>query len=149
MAAPEEKVCALIDAPFALYADSSKRLLEIVLRGQWTVETVLAYTRAREKVFRKLERVGIPPGHLRILVDAHEMSAQSQDAVNMFRHSIATSRLHPGRSALVLSSALLKMQINRISMPGQRVFADKWEAQAWLFAPERQDAISDDDNSSI
>ena len=117
---------------FTLRPDPAERLLEIVLEGHWTPETVAAYRLARADVMRALQRAGVMFADLRVFVDARALSPQSLEAVEAFGSTVAQSHLQPGRSALVLSSTLVKLQIRRVAMPGQRLFDDEQEARAWL-----------------
>ena len=117
---------------FTLRPDPARRMLEIVLDGRWTPETVEAYRVARAEVMRVLQRAGVALADLRVFVDARSLSAQSLEAVAAFGSMVAPSDLQPGRSALVLTSALVKLQIKRIAMPGQRLFSDEQKARAWL-----------------
>lgn len=119
---------------YTIHADVGAKLLEIELRGFWTRADAVAYRAARDEAMLRLRASGVDLENLLILVDARQMSTQSQDVIDTFQRLLAGSELQPRRSAMVLSSTLGVMQVRRIGMPGQRLFTDVVEARAWLHA---------------
>ena len=72
---------------------------------------------------------------LRILIDRRDQPAQSQDVVNALQEFALKNSVKVRKSAVLVASALLKMQSNRINQTGKaQIFADEKEALDWLLA---------------
>ena len=123
-----------MDDSFTITVDAERRLFRIVMRGLWTVDTVDRYHHALDKSVGDLLASGIPHGDMVALVDARELTAQTQDAVNSFRERFSDNRLAPRRLATLVSSALFKRQAERIGVANQRMFTDEAEALAWVLS---------------
>ena len=122
--------------PFQIAIDPKKRLIRITLRGHWTVQMVEAYRQAVIEAGTKMATLGCPVDEILALVDARAGGPQSQEVVAAWRDRIEAHGLAaPRRLASVVSSALLKRQVERIAVPNQRLFTEEAEALAWLLSP--------------
>ena len=121
--------------PFEITTDPARCLLRVTMRGLWDVHTVEAYRRAALAAATNLIASGCDSGTILALVDAREAGAQQQDVVTAYRERMAGDDLAPRRLATIVSSALLKRQVERIAVPNQRLFTDEAEALAWLLDP--------------
>ena len=121
---------------FQIAIEPQKRLMRITLQGMWTVETVEAYRQAVIEAGTKMATLGCPVDEILALVDARAGGPQSQEVVAAWRDRIEAHGLAaPRRLASVVSSALLKRQVERIAVPNQRLFTEEAEALAWLLSP--------------
>ncbi|WP_174284824.1 hypothetical protein [Sphingomonas bacterium] len=120
---------------FDIATDAGRNFLTVSMRGHWTTETVNAYRKAVIAAVSGMLAAGTQRGDLLTLVDARDLNAQSQTVVADYKASMDRDGLVPRRLATLVSSALLKRQVDRIAIPNQRVFTEKTEAMAWLFAP--------------
>ena len=112
--------------PFHIAIEPSKRLMRITLQGHWTVETVEAYRQAVIEAGTKMMKSGCPVDEILALVDARAGGPQSQEVVAAWRDRIEAHGLAaPRRLASLVSSALLKRQVERIAVPNQRLFTDE------------------------
>ena len=114
----------------------ARRHVEIVFTGLWSIETVDAYRREREATAAALAARGCPLATCTVLVDARGLIAQPLDSIAAFGRHIAGSPDQPRRSALIVASALFRMQNDRMAIPNQRVFEDRTAAMTWLTEPE-------------
>ena len=121
---------------FEITADARRSLLKIRMCGHWTSDVVDDYQKAVVSAVTGMLSAGSRRGGLLALVDARELSAQSQDVVADFKATMDRGGLVPRRLATLLSSALLKRQVERIAVPNQRLFSDEDEALAWLLSAD-------------
>ncbi|WP_375381849.1 hypothetical protein [uncultured Sphingomonas sp.] len=122
--------------PFQITIEPNKRLMRITMQGHWTVETVEAYRHAVIEAGTKMATLGCPVDEILALVDARAGGPQSQEVVAAWRDRIEAHGLAaPRRLASLVSSALLKRQMERIAVPNQRLFTEETEALAWLLSP--------------
>ena len=122
--------------PFTITTDPARNLLHIVMRGHWPLDAISAYKRALIEAWATLHAAGCRRDKLVALVDAREGGPQSQDVVAQFRERMGREEFLPRRLATVVTSALLKRQVDRIGLPNQRLFTDEDEALAWLLSPD-------------
>ena len=76
-------------------------------------------------------------GPVRVLADGRELLAQSAEVVDRMQRE--TGRLYRAgdRVAVLVSSALFKMQLQRsVRDDFRRLFVSEEEARTWLFVPE-------------
>ena len=121
---------------FDITTNAGRNLLSVTMRGHWTSETVECYKKAVMTAASGMLAMGCRRGEILALVDARELSAQSQDAVADYKASMDRDGLVPRRLATIVSSALLKRQVERIAIANQRLFTDEREAMAWLFSTD-------------
>lgn len=88
----------------------------------------MAIRRAAEE----LVAAGAPRAKLRALVDLSELGVQTQDGLTLYKQRLGDPGRQPGRLATIVSSALVRRQIERTDMPNQRIFPDEERALAWL-----------------
>ena len=124
---------------FDISTDAARGLLRVNMRGHWTTDTIDAYKKAVLGSVAEMLAAGSRRGPLIALVDARDLSAQSQGAVADFKASMDRDGLVPRRLATLVSSALFKRQVERIAIPNQRLFADEAEALDWLLSDEDGD----------
>lgn len=115
---------------FELVVDASRRLVHVTLSGFWSVKTVDCYRRRREKLAASLAAEGLPLPTCAMLIDATGLRAQPLDSVAEFAKLIGASEFQPARSALIVASALFKMQGQRMRLPNQRIFEERATALA-------------------
>ena len=121
---------------FRIVAEPRHCLLRITMRDHWTIETVAAYKTALLPVVDRLLASGCARGKMVALVDTRNGGAQSQDVIAEYQRQLGGSDLAPRRLATIVSSALVKRQVERIAIPNQQLFTDEDEALAWLLSPD-------------
>ena len=120
---------------FSIGFDRETQLMSISLRGFWVADDQLAYERELRRCLSLLPANGCRVGQQRMLVDITDHSVQSASALEFFAR-ITSDRVISGRkSALIVSSALVKMQATRIA-PRYRIFQDRDEASRWLISED-------------
>ena len=125
---------------FEIAIDPERRLLRVTMRGLWDLDTIEDYRRAALAAASSMIASGCSSGAILALVDVRDGGAQQQDVVVAFRERMGGGDLAPRRLATLVTSALLKRQVERIAVPNQRLFTDESEAMAWLLdnsEPER------------
>ena len=122
------------DDPFVISADPARKLLRVTLQGFWDASTIEAYDKAIAAAGAHMAAAGCPLDQLLALVDTRGASAQSQDLIARYKDRFQDPRRHPHRLATVVSSALLKRQVERIGLPNQRIFADERDALEWVMS---------------
>lgn len=117
---------------FVVSVDQFERRIEAKLLGVWTIGTVREFELALRHEIRALQRQDMRA--VNMLFDGRNHALQVPEVVMATQASAKTLSVNFARVAIVLSSALLKMQIQRISpRPDQdRYFADIDEARRWL-----------------
>ena len=120
---------------FTIDTDVGRRLIKIVMRGFWDEATIAAYDKAlRVAGAQLMTDARCAVGDLIALVDARDLGAQSQNLLTEFKSRFDPPERRPRRTATLVSSALLKRQVERISPDSQRVFGSEREAMEWLLA---------------
>lgn len=125
-----------LSGKYSITLHVARRHVEIVFTGLWSVETVEAYRREREATTAALAARGCPFASCTVLVDARGLNAQPLDSIAAFAKQIGGSPDQPRRSALIVASALFRMQNERLGIPNQRVFEDRAAAMTWLTESE-------------
>ena len=114
--------------------DLKRRCVEIVLRGYWDEKVMDAYEREEAAAFEALDRLG-PPTFC--LSDVSELPPQAKEIVERHLTRIQSPLTKvPSRMATVASSAIVKLQSERIvptDRTARKTFASREEAEAWLF----------------
>ncbi|MEP9402484.1 hypothetical protein [Sphingomonas sp. VNH70] len=120
---------------FRAAIDPVDRRLEFTLVGHWDIATVTRFEDAIRACVLRLPALGIRPGEQVALFDTGRFSVQSADVLAELGRIAADPRVTSRRIALVLASALLRMQAKR-AMPQIALFGDRAEAVAWLAQTE-------------
>lgn len=122
---------------FAIEVDGARTEIRAVLSGFWTLEIAERYEQERHSVFEKATRGGARSDTLVSLTDVSAMVPQSQDVISVMKRISTTYAGRTRRSAIVVSSALTRMQASRVAMTDDtaRVFSDFGEAEDWLRSP--------------
>ena len=123
----------MADDPFTIATDAGRCLLRIAMRGSWTIDTVEGYRRAVLRAAEGMIAAGCAQDGILALVDARQGDVMQQDVVAAYRDRLSSDNLAPRRLATLVSSSLLKRQVERIAVPNQRLFTDESDAMAWLF----------------
>ena len=124
------------DDKFRIIADPKRHLLRIALMGHWEVADVLRYKVALGEAVQRMRTQGCPPGSIAAMVDTREGGVQSQDVVAAWQKELGSATPAPRRLATIVSSALLKRQVDRIAIANQRLFDNEGEAMVWLLSSE-------------
>ncbi len=123
------------DPHYTIVVDALQRLVVTSPRGLWDVAIAARFLVAQVAALDILPRYGCPLGQQVTLIDATEFIVQPQDIAAMMGAMLADPRLATRRIAIVVTAPLLAMQARRIAA-GNRFFADRAEAMAWLLASE-------------
>ena len=121
---------------FDVVIEPQRNLIRIAMRGHWDVETVRSYKEAVLAAVGKMRMAGCSPGEVVALVDIRDAGAQSQDVIAAYKDDLQGPDLVPRRLATLVTSALFKMQVERIAIPNQRYFADEADALDWLLSTD-------------
>ena len=121
---------------FRIIADPRRHLLRIALMGHWEVADVLEYKAALGDAVQRMRAEGCLPGSISALVDTRDGGVQSQDVVAAWQKELGSTTPAPRRLATIVSSALLRRQVDRIAIANQRLFDNENEAMAWLLSSE-------------
>jgi hypothetical protein len=114
--------------------DTECALLTVTKRGFWSMADLRAFTGAFLTLDRDLRR---QHPRYRIFADCRAYSVQSADVSRVYTEIFDDiSTYHQGRFAIVVPSALARMQAQR-AMPHAivNVFTDPAEAMQWLDEP--------------
>jgi len=118
---------------FSIVTDPARTLIRVTMRGFWDAAAIEAYDVEIRKAAQQMSAAGCRPGDLVALVDTRELSTQSQDLLAVYKEQFGGADRQPRRLATIVSSALLKRQVERLAMPNQRLFQDEQAAMRWLF----------------
>lgn len=117
--------------PFTIAADKQRCLLRITFNGFFRLEDVRRYVEARNAAFRKL---GCGPDTHLSLVDASDLTVQSQDVLAAFTAATNDTSFRAKRIAFVTGSSLARRQIERVADDNRsRWFSGERQAMEWLF----------------
>ncbi len=116
---------------FVAAIDRDARRLDFALIGHWNLPTVARFEAAIRRVVQHLPLLGIRPGTQVALFDTTRFTVQSGDVLAELGRIAGDPRVTSRRIALVLASALLRMQAKR-AMPHLALFDERDEALAWL-----------------
>lgn len=118
---------------FDVAVDIPRRLITLTLRGFWTNATFDRFADAFSAGLRQLHRLG---GCSHALVDGLEFAVQPLEISDRFRDLIASmAPIAARRTATIVPAQLNGMQAERAGDTiDARIFTDRQEAEAWLFA---------------
>ncbi len=123
------------DPAFAAGIDSATKRLDFALLGHWDLPTVTRFEAAIRATVARLPFLGIRLGDQVALFDTTRFTVQSPDVLAALGRLAADPRVTSRRIAIVLASALLRMQAKR-AMPHLALFADRDAALDWLAGNE-------------
>ncbi|MEH3036488.1 MAG: hypothetical protein PGN23_08390 [Sphingomonas adhaesiva] len=123
------------DPYYSIVVDARQRLVVTTPRGLWDFAIAARFLVAQVAALDILPRYGCPLGQQVTLIDCSEWIVQPQQIATMMGGMLADPRLASRRIAILAPAPLLAMQARRVA-GGQRFFADRAEALAWLLAPE-------------
>lgn len=124
-----------MEPPFTIATDVERKFVRVTMRGLWTDAIVEAYDKAISATADRMAAAGCPRHELLALVDARAAGAQTGGLITAYRERFGVPTRQPRRLATLVSSALLKRQVERIAIPNQRIFDDEADAMAWLISP--------------
>ena len=114
---------------YSIDVDRGRRIVRAHLSGFFTSEEVAAFAREEQAAAASL----MPGGVFGLLLDATGATAQAQDIVAAFHGLFHDLPIKAARIAVVTNSALLTIQLRRMSDPARtRVFEAVGAAAAWL-----------------
>ena len=109
-----------------------QRLLRITMAGWWQVCTVAKYREAVSRAAATMVAGGCSRDAMRVLVDARNLVAQSQEEVAAYQQAFAGGDTDVARIATLAKNSIFQLQVKRIGVRNQRIFSDEREARAWL-----------------
>ena len=121
---------------YRIETDPAHGLFRITVQGFWDLGTVDQFRQA----FMAAETAAPPsiagPQTLRVLIDARSMRAQSQEVTAALQTAFVPERGQSTKSAVVVQSALLRIQLQRVTQGERRLFEDEHTATEWLLSDE-------------
>lgn len=120
-------------AMFSVDYDPDRGIVRLMIEGFWDAATVEAFA---AETLVALRRARAETGRSLVLTDARSFQVQSLDVATAF--DLAELRIGPARErmAIVVSSALSKMQGQRaLAGTDTMFFTDVAAAERWLLAP--------------
>ncbi len=115
---------------YTLDIDKGARLVRTTLRGQWTLGDVEGYDRERSVL---LKASGWQSGTFAYLADLRETGVQPMEVASAQQEALGRMPITPRRVAVIVPSALARMQAKRMNdHPDRRFFSDEPAALAWL-----------------
>ena len=121
-----------IDA-YSINVDPSRHLVDIAVRGLWTVETVSRYRTDIAQVIGTLRAHGCAVGQHLTLIDITGFIVQVKEVAAGFERLAADRGIASRRIAVIGAAPLLRMQTRRVA-PDYGLFTDRAAAMEWLFA---------------
>ncbi len=118
---------------FSIAFDRPTQVMRVHLVGFWTDVDEVAYEAALRGALTMLPAEGCRPGDQLMLVDITQHTVQSASALEFFAKITNDKIISGRRSALVITSALVRMQAKRVA-PHYAMFDDQEAALAWLLA---------------
>lgn len=114
---------------FEITVDRGRRRVHERWWGLWTKDTLERYLAE----WRATERDMGTRNAYRTLTDLRELVVQVRDLADQLADYLALTPATSERTAIVVSSALLKLQAIRVAQAGHRKFFDDLaDAEAWL-----------------
>jgi hypothetical protein len=119
------------------FSDEAQTLF-LTIDGFWTP---LIAARFSSEIIQVVKTISVTHRFFHTLLDQRGFKVQSADTVLRLNETFAiTGRMHTGRLAVVTSSSLAKLQVERnVADPRARVFSDLESAKAWLAAAASPD----------
>jgi len=123
--------------PFHVAAYPQRKLIVLTfVQAFWDEQVADSF---RQQCLAAVASLGCPPGEHLILADLHNAVLQSQATYEKMQDLIGTATA--ARIAMVAATPLARMQTKRLQIRDTIVmFADRDEAEAWLFADGQQAA---------
>ncbi|PCG09396.1 hypothetical protein COA17_05750 [Sphingomonas ginsenosidimutans] len=121
-----------IDA-YSINVDPSRHLVDIAVRGLWTVETVSRYRTDIAQVIGTLRAHGCAVGQHLTLLDITGFIVQVQEVTALLAGMAAEPEFATRCAAIVVEAPLLRMQARRV-LPHYGVFAERGPALEWLLS---------------
>jgi len=121
--------------PYDIAAHPARKLIVLTFRQVfWDAEVA---DRFRSECLAAVASLGCAPGEHLILADLHNAVLQSQATYEKIQELIGSATA--AGIALVAATPLARMQTKRLQIRDNVVmFADRAEAEAWLFDVDRQ-----------
>lgn len=119
------------DPAFTIRIAPERKLLEIEYRGYWDAATLQRYDAELRRKLSALRSCGCAHGEHVTILDMRSFPVQSQEMLAGLGAMTINPVFRSRRVAVVLSSALGKMQAKRTA-PDYGMFDDREEAAAWL-----------------
>lgn len=118
---------------FSITGDRGRRLIRARVEGMFSVEELQRFRREHQAAVRAL---GGPSGGYDMITDLTGFAIQAQPITQTLHSVIADLPLRPTRSAIVVSSVLLRLQLKR-TIPNDKIrfFDTVAEADLWLKTP--------------
>jgi hypothetical protein len=114
---------------YSVEEDRRMGIVRITSTGFWDVSTVDAMIAELVPIVRRIQASG---GPLLMVNDAREFPVQSKDVRERFSRMGKLLGMKPDRLAIISTSALFKLQGQRVDTVGARYFPTPEEAEAWL-----------------
>lgn len=120
----------MTDLPYTLTIDGASGLIEAVMTGFWNAAQCEHFISEMREAQEKIEQLGKAPLSL---IDVRGQSAQSQEVVAALQQFASDSISRKRRTAVIVGSALLKLQAHRIAASDvHQIFTDPAEGRRWL-----------------
>lgn len=115
---------------YEISLDKDRKLLRVAFKGLWDIQTLDRYEAEREAVVRGS---GWRSGEYDYLLDLRGHPVQPRDVAAKGDEYYRTYQPRPRKLALIVSSALARMQVTRVVKGMQeQLFANEEAALAWL-----------------
>jgi hypothetical protein len=117
--------------PFEIIVDKHAGLVSTVLRGFWTMDDLNAFGAG---MYVAVQSVAARHPVFALISDSTDFKVQSTEVSEGFAQMMDMgNRSHAGPAAIVVGSALNKLQAERVfTDPRVRIFIDKAEARRWI-----------------
>ncbi len=114
---------------FEIKSDTHNKIIHIVMRGFWTIETAQSYFLEKNKALDDMLVIGKTIDTIKVLIDTTEWEVQPRGVAEL----IDNAENKPVKTAVVNRSEILqRKQAQRIASDGYQFFLSKDEAMAWL-----------------
>ena len=121
-----------MSAKFSFAVDRSLGLIEIAMRGVFTLEDVAAFLDARWAAHRAL---GWPANRHLTLNDLSELRQQPREIVMAFQAILGDPEFKSRKLAFVVGEAPVRSQLTRALLSRDAIcFSDRDSARAWLLS---------------
>ena len=114
---------------YEISLDRDRKLLRAVFNGLWDLQTLERYETEREAAVRD---AGWRSGEYDYLLDLRDHPVQTKDVSAKSYEYYHTYQPRPRKLALIVTSALARMQVMRIVDTAERLFDNEQDALDWL-----------------
>ncbi|WP_294297290.1 hypothetical protein [uncultured Sphingomonas sp.] len=126
----------MVQPTYHIMPDVAGAFLRIDLAGDWDAEITARFTADVTKTLREMLAGGLRQGELRTLIDMRDKNILPRHLVAEFARLVRPDS--PSKQiALVVSSALHRLQTKRVADERSRLFDTEAEALAWLGMDQR------------